>query len=485
MSKQQAPHINLHPLLSSERTIIAIVLSAIAVIAFAIMVDTYWISIILPVMAVAGYFAVFQLRLLYRLLFFFIPISAEVQLPGGLSTDLIGEPILWMLFVITFLYILWQGVPKKVFSIISLVLLFHVGWIVFTSLFSHHPTISLKYALAKSWYVLPFYLLPYYIIDNKKDIRTIFKFFIVGTLIAALYFFVQHYQLGLSYLTRTNAGQPIWRNHVNYAATLVITLPLYWYLYKSSSSPNKWIYIIGALVALVFMHFAYARITYLCMAAALVYTLILRLKLTRLSIVIALIAVTSGTLYLHHNNQYLDLAPDYNKAIMQMDFENKISATTSGQDISTMERVHRWIAGANMIADEPITGVGPSNFYETYRPYSVFSFETYVSDNPERSGIHNYYLMVLVEQGWIGLCIFLILIIAVFFNLEGLYHSTESTKQKQLLLCLGTTLMMIITINTVNDMIEVIKIGGMFFFVISIISYLPLAKEADIKISRS
>ena len=477
MSKGQAPHISVHPLLTSDNTILAIIIFAVFIIAFSIQVDTYWLSVVLPATVIASYFIVFQLRLLYRLLFFFIPISAEVQLSGGLSTDLIGEPILWLFFVTTLIFIIWQGIPKKAFSLLSLVLFFHIGWIVYTSIFSHHPTISLKYALAKSWYILPFYLLPYYIVDHKKDIRSIFKYFIIGTLVAALYFFIQHYQLGLSYLTRTNAGQPIWRNHVNYAATLVITLPLYWYLYKSSLSPNRWMYIIGALSALIFMHFAFARITYLCMVAALIYALIIRLKLTRLSIVMALIAVTSGTLWLQHNNQYLEIAPDYNKAIMQTDFENKISATTSGQDISTMERVHRWVAGANMIADEPITGVGPSNFYETYKPYSVFSFETYVSDNPERSGIHNYYLMVLVEQGWIGLFIFLVLIIIAFFKLEDLYHSTQSKERKQLLLCLGATLMMIVTINTVNDMIEVIKIGGIFFFVLSIISYLPFSKE--------
>ena len=210
MSKGQAPHISVHPLLTSDNTILAIIIFAVFIIAFSIQVDTYWLSVVLPAAVTASYFIVFQLRLLYRLLFFFIPISAEVQLSGGLSTDLIGEPILWLFFVTTFIFILWQGIPKKAFSLLSLVLFFHIGWIVYTSIFSHHPTISLKYALAKSWYILPFYLLPYYIVDHKKDIRSIFKYFIIGTLVAALYFFIQHYQLGLSYLTRTNAGQPIW-----------------------------------------------------------------------------------------------------------------------------------------------------------------------------------------------------------------------------------------------------------------------------------
>ena len=48
-----------------------------------------------------------------------------------------------------------------------------------------------------------------------------------------------------------------------------------------------------------------------------------------------------------------------------------------------------------------------SNFYPNYQARTVRSFTTYVSDNPERSGIHNYYLMTAVEQGIPGLLVYL------------------------------------------------------------------------------
>jgi len=64
-----------------------------------------------------------------------------------------------------------------------------------------------------------------------------------------------------------------------------------------------------------------------------------------------------------------------------------------------------------MAADRPLVGFGPGAFYESYVPYTLSSFQTYVSDNPEKSGIHNYYLMTSVEQGIPGLILFLILTI--------------------------------------------------------------------------
>jgi len=168
-------------------------------------------------------------------------------------------------------------------------------------------------------------------------------------------------------------------------------------------------------------------------------------------------------------DRYLHIAPDFDRTVMQDDFGSKIGATTKGEDISTMERVHRWVAGSRMAVEHPMTGVGPANFYKSYRPYTIFSFETYVSDNVERSGIHNYYLMLLVEQGIIGLLLFLVLLILVFGKLEQRYHSAVDEDQRRWIVMLGSVLIMIVTINAINDMIEVIKIGGLFYFALSLL----------------
>lgn len=64
-------------------------------------------------------------------------------------------------------------------------------------------------------------------------------------------------------------------------------------------------------------------------------------------------------------------------------FEDHIMATTYGTDISSAERYYRWIAAIRMSEDHPYFKVGPNNFYDFYKPYTI-TFKTWVSRNPER-----------------------------------------------------------------------------------------------------
>jgi O-antigen ligase len=174
-------------------------------------------------------------------------------------------------------------------------------------------------------------------------------------------------------------------------------------------------------------------------------------------------------MHLQKNNLYLQYAPDYNKTIVHDKFDNLIAATYKGEDISTMERVYRWVAAMYMVRDKPLTGFGPGNFYNSYKPYTVTAFQTYVSNNPERSGIHNYYLMVLVEQGIPGICIYLLLILYTLWRGQKLYLRVKTKEARRVLI---TALLMLVSIHilqTINDLIETDKIGSFFLLCTSMV----------------
>ena len=97
------------------------------------------------------------------------------------------------------------------------------------------------------------------------------------------------------------------------------------------------------------------------------------------------------------------------------------------------------------------------------------SFETYVSDNPEKSGIHNYYLMTLVEQGIIGLIIFLGLITSIILYGERVYHALLDRKDKAFVMAATISTVVICALLIINDLIEVDKVGPFFFLNASII----------------
>ena len=436
-------------------------------VVFGVAIDKPYLGLFIPVIFGGLYMVCFRLKQLYYFLFFFIPLSIELELPGGLGIDFPAEPILWVLFVLTIVMMVHQGIKKSLINYISGFVFLSLLWMFFTALMSVNPVVSFKFIAAKLWFVLPFYILPFYLFKEKESLRPILKSFVLGTCIAALYFFVQHYQLGLAYSERTNAGLPIWRNHVNYACTLTLSLPILYYLKVTSKSSNKWIYSFIGLILFLFINFAFARIAYICIGAAFLYLLILKLKASKLALIGGFICAIVLVSSMVKNDQYVLLAPDFDKTIMQLDFQNKISATAKGQDISTMERLNRWVAGGRMIQERPLVGFGPGTFYRSYKPFMVFSFETYVSDNPDKSGIHNYYLMTFVEQGILGLLIFLGLITCLVLKIQKTYSRSLSHRKEITLV--ASLVIIVLTMNLVNDMFEVLKLGSLFFFALFIL----------------
>jgi O-antigen ligase len=106
-------------------------------------------------------------------------------------------------------------------------------------------------------------------------------------------------------------------------------------------------------------------------------------------------------------------------------------------------------------------------------------FTTYVSDNPERSGMHNYYLMIAVEQGLTGLGIFLIMVIVVLLYGERLFHRLPSGPRKWLLTAALVSFCCNLFVLTLNDMVETDKLGSFFFFSIAIVIWIGMEMRRD------
>jgi len=272
-----------------------------------------------------------------------------------------------------------------------------------------------KYALAKTWYLIPFYFLSYFTLDVNREntFRQIFLFLWLGLCIAISYVMLRHFATGFSFKDINEAVRPIFRNHVNYASMLVVFLP--YLLYLRSSSKHKWLYSFALLFLIIAIYFSYTRAA-------------------QLSIVIAALCY------------YVD--------------------------ISTMERVHRWVAGFTMVSEKPIVGFGPGCFYPFYKNHTVSSFKTYVSDNPEKSGIHNNFLMVFVEQGIIGFLIMILLCFVPILIGERAYHLLRVPWQKNIVMAATVSVIVTVAVLLINDLLEADKVGPLFFLSLSIIAIL-------------
>jgi O-antigen ligase len=142
-------------------------------------------------------------------------------------------------------------------------------------------------------------------------------------------------------------------------------------------------------------------------------------------------------------------------------------ATYRLKDLSNAERVYRWVAGIRMVKDSWKTGFGPSTFYDQYKPYTLPSFKTYVSNNPERSTVHNYFLLMLIEQGFIGCLLFIMLLGFSFWYCQKIYLRTNDYFWRAVVAAIASILAMQCIINFLSDMIETDKVGSIFYLCIA------------------
>lgn len=433
------------------------------------------ILFLLPFALVFGMLVAFNYRLVYLLFFVVLPFSIEIYLPNGFGTDLPTEPIMLTLtgvFLIKFIQEFHTLKKKRWLHPISVMLFLHLVWIGFMALYSVDSFVSLKYTLAKSWYVLPFFYLSLFLFERNgiSFIDKIFKTLWWSLSIALVYIMVRHAMAGFAFDAINDALKPIFRNHVNYAVLLVALWPFMIYLYVHSS--NKKLYGLSLILLLAAIYLSYTRAAQACVIIAGIIYVIIKYRKMIHSIALGLVLMTSLIFFLLSNNNYLKFAPDYNKAVTHHKFENLIEATYKLEDISTMERVYRWVAGFRMVADKPLTGFGPGCFYPVYKKYTINMFRTYVSDNPEKSGMHNNFLIVFVEQGVVGFLIMLTICILPLVYGERYYHQLKDQKSKNLMMATTCAVACLFAVLLINELLEADKVGPLFFICLAVIVYL-------------
>ena len=410
-------------------------------------------------------------NLVFLLLLLTLAFSFEYQFTSSLGTDIPDEGL--MLFVTGLFVAYWIYSPKAINTNILqhplLFLLFiGLGWTIVTLLFSTHPLVSLKFLLAKSWYVGAFILASLLIFKEKKFIKTAAITIAGSMFIVAVIALVRHYNYGFRFANINDAVYPFFRNHVNYSAMLVCITPILFAFYKSSEKRKERLLIGSAIIiVLVALAFSYARGAWLALAVGGIAYWLIKRRLLFYAFIAAIIVLIASVFWLKNNDRYLHYSNDFKTTIFHKDFAEHIVATYKLKDVSTAERFYRWIAGVRMIKDNWLTGYGPNTFYDNYKEYAVPAFKTWVSDNKDHSTVHNYFLLIAIEQGIPGLLFFIILLGGMLYYAQCLYHRVKDIFYKTTAIAIGVIVSMIIVVNFLSDLIETDKIGSLFFLCIA------------------
>ena len=446
-------------------------LAAVAALVFL----AVWISIrlgqpiawILPVALLGLFAATLDYRPIWYLMIAMIPASLHLEF-GALALDVPSEPLMiFFLGVLTVNVLSGRQFGKKdkiyPFHLLIFAVLF---WTAFTSVLSDYPLRSLKYLISRTWYLAAFVFIGEKILKDPRQVMRMGWFFVISLAIFSFITTLRHIPSGFSFEGSHFAPGLFFTNHVIYGAAVVLGAPWAWLLWKESPAGSlKKKVALGALgLILLGVVLCYARGAWVSFMALPVLYIVIQRKLLLPAIITGTIVLAIGIGWLVQGNNYYRFAPDFKETIFhEGDLGGHLNATFEGNELSGMERFYRWVAAFRMIDARPVAGFGPSTFSKNYQRYANDAFRTYVSDNPEQSTTHNYFLMTFAEQGFIGAFLFMGLVLYMFTKGGRLAMEARSRLHRRLALVSTLSLAVVLSHSLLNELIEVDKVGAMFW----------------------
>ena len=135
--------------------------------------EAAWLIIpfIFIVLKPISHFLITQTESLFWLLLILLPLSTELNITPSLGIDFPDEIFLLLLTAIGIAKIMHQ--PFIFFPLFRspamLLIALHLVWILATCFFSTEPLLSVKFFLAKCWYIIPLVLITPLVTRNSND----------------------------------------------------------------------------------------------------------------------------------------------------------------------------------------------------------------------------------------------------------------------------------------------------------------------------
>lgn len=439
-----------------------------------------------PFAVLLGLLMMYDIRIAYFLLLMSIPFSFNLEEKLGIGIDFPDEPLM-LVITLAFAFVLilnyreikfreWLKNPLILLIVLSFI------WMSITVVFSPTPSFSAKYLVKRIWYLVPFLFFALLLFQQKINIDRSFKYMFWPLLIIICIVLYRYSAVDFRFEEVHDPIQPFFLNHVMYGSMISCFVPLIaGAIFLKKRFSFSWLFLFAALtVFLIAVYFSYSRAAWVAVIFAAVTFVFIQFRIMHYAMLAFYALVLSGVIYLSTNNTYLNYRPKFEKTIMHESLTDHIMATLQGTDISSAERYYRWIAAVRMSVDHPVLGVGPNNFYDYYKQYTITSYRTWVSRNPERSTTHNYFLFMLVEQGYPALILYATLIFMIFYHGQKVYHQQTIYFNKVVVMSALCMIAALFINNFFSELLETDKIGSLFLLGIAIIVSVDLASKKKV-----
>ncbi len=415
---------------NSRKTILIVSILFVVLNAIALRFEFYILAL-LPVAVLMALLVLYKPDIVILIIAFFTPISVNLEdlgMLGGIGIYLPTEPILFGLMVLYFLRLLiGHGESKALIRHpLSLALLFTLFWIAVTALTSTMPLVSLKFLIARLWFVTVMFYFANRFFRNEAFIRKFLTLYIIGMCAIIIYTVAMHASMGFSEEAGHWVMSPFFKDHTSYGAIIALFFPLvvYHFIRLPFDSIYKWFFAIALTIFSVGLVLSYTRAAWVSLVGAAGVLALIKLRISYKFVVAGVLLL--GGLYIGFESQVTHYLSKNRQDSSGNLSEHIQSISNVSSDASNLERLNRWNSALRMFSEKPFFGHGPGTYMFNYATFQKSSDKTIISTNQGDGGnAHSEFLGPLSESGIIGALSMLALFIISLFTGIRLYYQLE------------------------------------------------------------
>lgn len=388
----------------------------IAVHTYYIIHEKWW-ALAVPAVLLFLLLYAFSLDKVILLITFLTPIAVNLKNEEfGIGISIPSEPLMFGVLIIFILKLFYSNNfdSRVMRHPVTIAVLLNLAWILITCITSELPIVSLKFMIARLWFIIPFYFLGIVLFKEFSNLKRFQWLYLIPLVLVIFYTLYNHSQFGFNKPTSNMVMKPFYNDHTAYGAVISMFLPVFvGFTFTKIYRPRLRV-IAGIVTAIMItgLIFSYSRAAWLSVAASVVVFLIIYFKI-RFSVILVSVLILVG-LFFTFRWQFIDKL-EKNKQDSSTDFLKHVQSISNiSSDASNLERINRWNSAIQLFKERPIFGWGPGTYQFVYAPYQRSKDRTIISTNyGDMGNAHSEYIGPLSESGILGMLTFIAIIITV------------------------------------------------------------------------
>lgn len=426
----------------------------------------YW-GILIPLVFIMLIMYILSLEKILFLAVFVTPLAVNIgDYDLGVSISLPSEPLLiGILFFFILKILLDGGIERKIIRHpVSLAILFNLSWMLVCTITSDILLVSVKYFLARLWFIIPVYFGGIMLFRNKKNIRLFVWAYVSALIIVVFYTTYVHFGYAFSERSGHWVMQPFYNDHTAYGAILALFIPiLFGYSFdKAVSRKQRMLSLAACFVLLIALFLSFSRAAWVSVGFTVGVFVLVMLRIKFRWIAFSVIGIL--LIFFTFQFEILDKL-EKNKQDASANFiEHVQSISNISSDASNLERINRWQSALRMYNERPLTGWGPGTYQFEYAPFQRSREKTVISTNlGDLGNAHSEYIGPLAEMGFPGMLSVILILITVVYT--GLNVYKKSTDRQTRVLAISTVLGLITYFvhGTMNNFLDTDKASVPFW----------------------